>query len=157
MNPHFDGAITRPDEDPLDSTLPPASRRPARPLSIEIAAAILIVGGLAGSVGTIGATLGADPAAGDAGARPVIALLLVLNALTVIVGVMVRLGRSWPLAINVVAVLVFIELTAVPNGSAVATLLAALDGFVFVALARNRAWFGWRPTEATPTEATPIR
>lgn len=100
----------------------PVTRRPPRPLSIEIAAAILIVGGFVAIVGTLGASL----------------------------GLLVRRGQAWIVCINVVAVLLFIELTAVPGGSAIAALLAVLDGFVFVALARNRAWFEWQPPKEIP-------
>ncbi len=151
MTRRFDGAITTPDEPP-DSTRPPAARRPRRPISIEIAAAILVVGGLVAIVGTIGSLglLGLDGAAADPGARPVIAVILALNVLTVLVGLLLRIGRAWIVCINVVAVLLFIELTAIPGGSPTAAFFTALDGFVFVALARNRAWFEWRPPEEVP-------
>jgi hypothetical protein len=79
----------------------------------------------------------------------VIALILALNVLTMIVGLLVRRGQAWILCINVVAVVLFVELTAVPAGNATAAVLALLDGFVFVALARNRDWFDWRPPTAT--------
>lgn len=149
MTRRFDGAITTPADAP-DSTRLPATTRPPRPTSIEIAAAILIVGGFVATIATIAAALGLDPAASDPGARPVIVLLVALNVLTVIVGILVRQGVAWIACINVVAVLLFIELTAVPGGSATAALLAVLDGFVFVALVRNRAWFAWRPTAENP-------
>lgn len=150
MTRRFDGAITTPEDTP-DSTRAPAAERPRRPLSIEIAGAILIVGGLSAIVATGAELLSGDPATADPGARPVIALILGLNALTVIVGALARRGQAWLLCINVVAVVLFIELTAVPSGSAIASLLAILDGFVFVALARNRAWFEWRSPEETPS------
>jgi hypothetical protein len=102
------------------------------------------------AVATLAAALGLDPAASEPGARPVIVLLVVLDVLTVIVGVLVRRGMAWIACINVVAVLLFVELTAVPGGSATAALLAVLDGFVFVALVRNRAWFDWRPPSESP-------
>jgi len=146
MTRRFDGAITTPEET-LDSTVVPVAQRPSRPVSIEIASAILVVGGLVAIVGTMAAVLGLDPAAGDPGARPVIALILALNVLTIAIGLLVRRGRAWLLCINVVAVLLFVELTAVPGGSATAAVLAILDAFVFVALSRNRDWFYWRPPE----------
>jgi hypothetical protein len=151
MTRRFEGAITTPEE-ASDSTLVPVAQRPARPVSIEIASAILVVGGLVAIVGTMAAVLGLDPDAADPGARPVIALILVLNVLTIVIGLLVRRGRAWLLCINVVAVLLFIELTAVPSGSATAAVLAILDAFVFVALSRNRAWFDWRPPERDPAE-----
>lgn len=126
-------------------------RHPARPVGIEIAAAVLIVGGLVAIVGTPGTTLGIDPAAADPGARPVIALILALNLLTVIVGLLVRRGQAWIVGINVVAILLFVELTAIPGGSPTAALLAVFDGFIFAALARERAWFDWQPPSASET------
>lgn len=149
MTRRFDGAITTPEE-ALDSTAVPATERVARPISIEIASAILIVGGVVAIVGTMAAVLGLDPAAADPGARPVVALILVLNALTIVIGLLVRRGRAWLLCINVVAVLLFVELTAIPGGSASAAVLAVLDAFVFVTLSRNRDWFDWRPTPGDP-------
>jgi hypothetical protein len=151
MTRRFDGAITTPEET-FDSTVVPAAQRPSRPVSIEIASAILVVGGFVAIVGTMAAVLGLDPAAGAPGARPIIALILALNVLTIVIGLLVRRGRAWLLCINVVAVLLFVELTAVPGGSATAAVLAVLDAFVFVALSRNRGWFDWRPPERDPVE-----
>jgi hypothetical protein len=142
MTRRFDGAITTPEE-VLDSTTPPVAKRPPRPVSLEIAAATLIVGGLVAIVETLGATLGPDSAAADPGARPVIALIVVLNLLTMVVGLLVRRGQAWILCINVVAVALFVELTAVPAGNPTAIVLAGLDAFVFIAIARNRPWFEW--------------
>ncbi len=145
MSRRFEGAITTPDAASTDSSAPPEPVRPRRPVSIEIAAAILIVGALTAVVGTLLSAASGGTAASDPGARPIVALILALNVLTVIVGFLVRTGRAWLVCINVAAVLVFLELTAIPGGSALAGLLAALDGFVFVTLARQRPWFDWRP------------
>ena len=122
MNRRFDGAI------------------------FEVAAAILIVGALTAIVGTLASTAFGGTAASEPGAGPIVALVLGLDALTLTVGILVRSGRAWLACINTVAILLFIELTAVPSGNAVAGLLAVLDGFVFVRLARQRAWFDWRPS-----------
>jgi hypothetical protein len=145
MSRRFEGAITTPDDEPTDSSIPPAPVRPHRPLSIEVAAAILIVGAITALVGTLASMLPGGAAAASPEALPIVALLLAINVLTLIVGFLVRAGRAWLVCVNVVAVLVFIELTAVPSGSAVAALLAVLDGFVFVAVARHRDWFDWPP------------
>jgi hypothetical protein len=147
MTRRFEGAITT-SEDVPDSARLPAVTRPPRPMSIEISAAILIVGGFLATIATVAAALGLDPIAAEPGSRPVIILLVALNALTVFIGVLVRRGVAWILCINVVAVLLFVELTAVPGGRASAALLAVLDAFVFLALLRNRAWFDWRPPAA---------
>lgn len=119
-------------------------------MSIEIAAAILIVGGLTGIIGTLTSAFGGDPAAADPSARPVIMLLVALNLLTVIVGFLVRRGMAWIACINAVAVLLFIEFTAVPGGSATAVLLVVLDAFVFITVTMHRAWFEWRPLAEDP-------
>jgi lysylphosphatidylglycerol synthetase-like protein (DUF2156 family) len=118
-----------------------------RPWLIELASAILIVGGLQ-SVLTI-----PDPFVPGAGIVPV--LLLGLAVLTIVVGILVRAGRAWPLALNVTAVVLFLEATALPSPFAIVFLI--LDAIVFIALVRERAWFERRrPAPASdPARATP--
>jgi len=147
MSRRFEGAISTPDDQMTDSWLLPEPSQPRRPPSIELAAAILIVGAITDILGTLAWASGGT-AATDPGARPILGLLLGLNVLTVIVGVLIRARRAWLFCINVVAVLVFVELMAIPDGSAIAVLLAMLDGFVFITLTRQRAWFDWRPPPA---------
>jgi hypothetical protein len=138
----FEGAVTRSAE-PADSTAPPAPERPPRPILLEVSAAILIVGGLTAIVGTLGGA-----AAGD-GANPappaILVLLLLLDVLTVAVGVLIRGGRGWVLALNVVVVVLFVEFLALPN--AIAILYLVLDSVVLFALIRHRWWFDWRPDD----------
>jgi hypothetical protein len=148
MTRRFDGAITTP-ADEADSTHLPAATRPPRPASIEISAAILLVGGVLATIGTL-EVAGTAVDIRAPGAGLLVGLLFILNVSTVIVGLLVRQGMAWILCINVVAVALFVELTAVPAGSAFAAGLAALDAFVFVALLRNRAWFDWRPPAEDP-------
>lgn len=128
----FDGAITLPGPgaEPTDASIEPAPARPRRPLLVETAAAILIVGGLTsilGSLGTLDATTGA------------LDVLFIGPAVLTVVGLLVRAGRAWILAINVVAVVLFLEATALP--SAVAIVFVTLDTIVLYALIRHRAWF----------------
>jgi len=132
----FEGAITTPPE-PTDSSAPPAPVRPSRPLLIEVSAAILIVGGITSLVGSLPGAL--SPDAETAGALPIVALILALNVLTIIVGLLIRTGRGWILALNVVAIELFLYLTALP--SAIAALFVALDLVVLFALLRHRWWF----------------
>ncbi len=129
----FEGALTGPAAggEPLDASIVPAPARPRRPVLIELGAAILIVGGLTGLLGTF-TTL--DPASG-----PLDLLFAGLALLTVVVGLLVRLGRAWILDLNVVAVALFVEATALP--SAVAVVFVALDTVVLFALIRHRTWF----------------
>ena len=135
MTSRFEGAITT----PTQPAVPEAPARPGRPVSIELSAAILVIGGLAAAVGSGAIFLVSD--ASDSFSRPIVALILGLDLLTVLIGLLVRAGRAWVVCINVVAVLVFVELTAIPSGSLLAVLLTFLDGFVFVSLMRNRWWF----------------
>lgn len=129
----FEGALTGPEEsgEPRDASVVPAPVRARRPVLLELAAAILVVGGLTGLLGTV-ATL--DPASGALDV-----LFTGLAVLTVVVGLLVRAGRAWILDVNVVAVALFVEATALP--SAVAVLFVALDTIVLFALIRHRAWF----------------
>jgi hypothetical protein len=142
MSRPFEGAITTAPDDPDDPDLPPPAERPHRPVIIEFAAAILIVGGISAIMGTVGAAVGGGRAAPTG---PILAIELALDILTIAIGLLVRFGRAWLLCINAIAVLVFLEFSAVWNGSTVAMLLAVLDAIGFVAVARHRAWFEWRP------------
>lgn len=129
----FPGAVTGPDDGapPRDASIVPAPSRPPRPLLIEIAAAILIVGGLTSILGSLG-TL-------DPNTEELDIVFLVLGALTVLVGLLVRAGRAWVIDVNVAAIVLFLEVTALP--SAVAIVFVALDTIVLFALIRHRAWF----------------
>lgn len=143
----FAGAVTVPADPPLlpaDPDLVPV--RPRRPLLLEFGAAILIVGGLVGVFGRVAA-----PDLVTSG--PLELALLALNGLLIVVGLLVRAGRAWILDLNVVAIALFIELTALPSG--VAMVFAGLDAIVLAALIRHRAWFDpatW-PLEPVPDAA----
>lgn len=128
----FEGAVTGPaDGAPRDASLVPAPVRGRRPPLIELAAAILIVGGTTSLLGVLG-TL--DPA------TELLDLVFIGLALaTIVVGLLVRAGRAWLLDINLAAIILFLELTALPSG--VAIVFAALDAIVLVALFRHRSWF----------------
>jgi hypothetical protein len=139
----FPGAITGPHDGgpPRDASIVPAPARPPRPPLIELGAAILVVGGLISILGTLG-TL-------EAATETLDIVFIGLGALTIVVGLLVRAGRAWILAINVVAVVLFLEVTALP--SAVAIFFAALDTIVLIALIRHRAWFE-RETWIAPSQ-----
>lgn len=134
--PRFEGAVTTPDAggEIDDQSIVPAPTRPDRPVLVELAAAILVVGGLTSLIGSLAAP-------------GIVAILLVaLNVVMVILGVLIRRGEAWLIAINVVAVALFLELTALP--SAFAIVFSLLDAIVLVALIRHRAWFDWRPDDS---------
>jgi len=70
-----------------------------------------------------------------------------LSVLTIVIGLLVRAGRAWIVCVGVVAVILFLDLTAIPSGSVFAIIFAIFDGIAFVALIRHRAWFQWQPPE----------
>jgi uncharacterized membrane protein len=125
-----------------DTPEPPDEIPPVpRPATIEFAAAILIVGGLLGS-------LGAGAAAADlpAGTEPLLVVTIVLDVLSVVTGVLIRMGRAWVIAVNYVAVLGFLDLMAA-GGSGLALILGVADVLVVVILFLNKPWFDARRGE----------
>ena len=125
--------------------------RPARPGAVELAAAILIVGGLLGTLSGLGRL--ADPAA----VAPSLGLLtVVLNVVQVVLGLLVRQGRLWLLTVNYAAAVGFLDLLA--GGASVTALMLGLSEVVVViTLLANRPWFDavgrWRRDAATQAPA----
>jgi hypothetical protein len=111
------------------------NRRVARPVVVELAAAILIVSGVLGLVGTIGAAADLPPGTGL-----ILVITAALNLGSIAVGVLVRYGRAWLLDVNYVAVLGFLDLVA-GTGSGLALLLGIADIVVVVILLLNKPWF----------------
>ena len=139
----FEGAITRPVEPaPEDDDAQPPPEPAHRPWLIELASAILIVGGLQ-SLLTV-----PDPFVPGVGIVPW--LLIALAVATIVVGVLIRSGRAWPLALNVTAIVLFLEATALPSPFAIVFLV--LDAIVFIALVRHRAWF--EPDRPAPLDGS---
>ena len=123
------------DRDELDELEPEleVDRRPARPGVVELAGALLIVSGVLGLVGTIGAASGLP-----AGTELILVITAALNLGSIAVGFLVRSGRAWLLDANYVAVLGFLDLVA---GSGLALLLGIADVVVVVILLLNKPWF----------------
>ncbi len=138
----FEGAVTTPADsgEIADQSIVPVPERPPRPLALEASAAVLIIGGFTSILGTIGYQVGG----GDTGMLGLV--ILALDILTVMVGFLIRMGRAWVFAINVVAIALFLELTALP--SAFAIVFVILDSLVMFSLFRHRRWFDWEPPEA---------
>ncbi|HJW23137.1 MAG TPA: hypothetical protein VJ506_11970 [Candidatus Limnocylindrales bacterium] len=114
--------------------------RPPRPALVELAAAILVVGGVLSILSSIEVVL----TLGQQG-QPVDALSLLSLAIGlgfVVLGVLARYGRAWLVAVNVVAVAAFLELI---SATIIGLLFGALDVFVVLALFWERPWFQWRP------------
>ena len=116
--------------------------KPARPGLVELAAAILIVGGALGVIAAL-----ANNAPQPAGLEAVPLLTLVLNLAQVGVGLAIRWGWLWLVALNYVAVLAFLDLLAAGE-SPVALMLGAAEVLVVVILIAKRPWFqalaAWR-------------
>lgn len=110
--------------------------RPPRPVLVELAAAILIVGGVLNLLLSIDALLRIAAAGQPVGALAVITIALA--SLVLVLGVLVRAGRAWLAAVNVVTVLAFLELL---SGAPIGLLFGALDVLVVLALFRERRWF----------------
>jgi hypothetical protein len=75
---------------------------------------------------------------------PLTLVTIVLATATFALGLLVRYGRAWLVAINVVAVLAFLELT---SGDPVGLLFGLVDTFVVIALLVERPWFVARVPE----------
>jgi hypothetical protein len=122
---------------PSDADVPV---RPPRPIGVEIAAAVMIVTGVMNTLVTIEATWAM--ANRNEATVPIAALSLALGIGSVILGFLVRSGRAWLVAVNVLAVAGFLELT---SGTPPGFLFGGLDVIVVVLLMRDRPWFTWSP------------
>ena len=123
-----------PDESEL-STNEPGPPPPSRPLGVELAAALLIVGGVINLIGGISSIPGLP-----AGAVPLFAVTVALAIGSIVIGLLVRLGRAWLVAVNLAAVLGFLDLLAA-GGSPLSLMLGLSDILVVVILFRDKSWF----------------
>ena len=121
--------------------------RPRRPFLVELAAAILIIGSATDAAISFEGMATATTAEG----RWLSAISVGVGLALVVLGLLVRQGRAWLLAVNVVAIAAFLELRSVTFVG----LLAAIFDFVVVGmLLRSRWWFDWRPSEDDLAAAT---
>jgi len=118
--------------DPLTEDPPPL---PSRPGAIELAAAILITSGIVGVLVAV-STAGSLPP----GTEAFQALTVALDIGSIVVGVLVRFGRWWLLAVNYVAVLGFLDLVGAGTSS-LSLILGLADIAVVVILFLHKAWF----------------
>ena len=133
---------------------PEAPVRPARPGTVELAAAMLIVGGVLGVISAL-----ASSTTAPAGLEALPLLTLSLTLLQVAVGLLIRLGRFWLLAVNYVAVLAFLDLLAA-GVSPLALMLGLSEALAVVILLVRKPWFDamarWRSAQPlTPPTARP--
>jgi hypothetical protein len=117
---------------------------------VELATAILIVGGALGLVTSIEAmTRMADLGTVEVS---VASLSFFIGAASVVLGLLLRTGRGWLVGINLIAIAGFLELI---SGTVVGLLYGALDVFVVLALIATRDWF--RQPLTPPTASPPTR
>ena len=122
-------------EGPESSGDEPDAPWPSRPAAVELAGALLIVGGVVNVVAAV-SSLSSLPA----GIVAFLALTFALAIGSIVVGVLVRLGRFWLLAVNYAAVLGFLDLLGA-GASPLALMLGLADVLVVVILFRYKPWF----------------
>lgn len=127
--------------------------RPARPALVELAAAILIVGGTLQLFSGI-ATLPSVPP----GAEPFAGLALALDAVSIGSGLLARTGRAWLVALNVAAILGFLDLLG-SGGSPLLLMLGVAEVVVVALLLARKPWFDamslWRADQTARARLSP--
>lgn len=118
-----------------------ADARPRRPVLVELASAILIIGSFMDGAISFETMLGATTQE----TRLWAAASVLVAAGLIALGVLIRGRRAWLLTLNVVAVAAFLELQSVTLGGIFA---AMIDMVVVGILLRERAWFAWAPAVA---------
>ncbi len=122
-------------EGPEPSADEPDAPGPSRPAAVELAGALLIVGGMVSLVGAV-SSLSSLPS----GIEAIVALTFALGIGSIVVGLLVRLGRFWLVAVNYAAVLGFIDLLGA-GASPLALMLGLADIVVVVILFGHKTWF----------------
>jgi hypothetical protein len=128
-------AVPEESDGPDTTTDEPDAPWPSRPGAIELAAALLVVGGAISVLGTLSTFSSLPP-----GTEPFVGLTLALAVGSIVVGLLVRLGRSWIVAVNYAAVLGFLDLMGA-GASPLALMLGLADVIVVVILLVHKPWF----------------
>jgi len=113
----------------------PGTPPPPRPAAVELAAAVLIVGGVINLIGGLSSISSLPP-----GTEALFGLTLALAIGSIAVGLLIRLGRSWVVAVNLAAVLGFLDLLGA-GASPRSLMLGLADILVVVLLFRHKPWF----------------
>ena len=108
---------------------------PARPPAVELAGAILIVGGVVGLFGLVTGAPGLP-----AFTLGLLMLTLALNVAPIAVGVLVRTGRAWIVDVNYVAVIAFLDLLSI-GSSPLGLIFGVANVLVVIILIRHKPWF----------------
>ena len=109
--------------------------RPARPGLVELAAAIMIVTGALGLFAALAFSRGLPP-----GNEIIFISTVVIGIGSIVLGLLIRLGRMWFLTINYAAVLGFLDLLNAGT-SPLSLMLGLSDILVVGILIGNKAWF----------------
>ena len=117
-----------------------------RPPAVELAAAILIIGGVLGLAGAIGGA-----ASLPAGTGLLLAVTVALDIGSIVVGVLIRMGRLWIFDLNYVAIVGFLDLLAA-GASPIALIRGIGEVAVVVILLVYRPWFVRRGRSAADRE-----
>ena len=124
--------------------------KPSRPALVELAAAILIVGGIAGLIQVAASSSGLPR-----GAEPFLVGALALDAGSIALGLVIRRGRAWLLAVNYAAVLGFLDLLGA-GATPFSLMLGLADILVVGILLRTKPWFdamrSWRAEVAASAD-----
>ena len=123
---------------------------PPRPAAIDLAAAILVLGGLLGfsqlAVGDYVLT-GSLPAK-----DPILGVATIAYAASIVLGVVVRMGRGWLPALNFALLVALLYLPAA--GRPLVLTLVLAHALAAVIILRFRRWFAdmaaWRRAPADP-------
>ena len=137
-------APDQPSDQPSDPK--PVDRR--RPVLIELASALLVVGGAVDLLLSIQVLLILAQRGESIGVLAAITIALATASLAM--GIAIRFGRLWLVTINVAAVLGFLELlSATPVG----IVFGAIDVFIVIALTREKPWFDWLADRRAESDA----
>lgn len=122
--------------------------RPTRPAAVELGAAIMIVGGATNLLAAL-TSLSRLPA----GAELFLAGAIGIAIGSIVLGLLVRIGRAWLLAVNYAAVLGFLDLLGA-GGSPFSLMLGLAELLVVGILLIRKPWFDamrrWRADIAAP-------
>jgi hypothetical protein len=125
----------------------PIERR-SRPVLVELASALLIVGAIINLLFSIDVLNELLRGGSDVALYAVVTIALATISLGL--GIAIRYGRLWMTTINVAAVLGFLEiLSATPVG----VFFGVIDVAIVLALVRERPWFEWMTRQRQAAEA----
>ncbi len=123
---------------------------PPRPAAIDLAAAILVFGGLFGFSQLV---VGDYVLTGSLPAKdPILGVAFIAYGVAVVLGIVIRMGRAWLPALNFALLIALLYLPAA--GRPLLLVLVLAHAGAAVILVRNRRWFSemaaWRKVTVRP-------